>query len=266
MRRITNRPSRLLAAILALAAVTPLPALAAEITVMSSGGFTAALQSLAPAFERKTGNSVRFVLGPSMGTSEEAIPVRLAHGERADLLIMVGDGLDDLVRKGFAKAGSRIDLARSRIGMVVRAGQPKPDISTLDAFKKVLLSAKSIAYSDSASGVYIANEMFARLGLEAELRPKSRMIVAERVGNVVSRGEAEVGFQQVSELLPVKGIEFVGTIPDEVQKVTVFSAGLPVAAREPQAAQALVKFLASPEARAAVVATGLDPVIPEPSR
>ena len=236
-------------------------ACAAEITVMSSGGFTAALQTLAKGFTKTTGNEVRIVLGPSMGTAEDAIPVRLARGEKADLLVMVGYALGGLIDKGVVRADSRVDLADSKIAMAVKAGAPRPDISTLDAFKKALLAAKSIAYSDSASGVYIEKEMFGKLGLAAELKPKSRMIVSERVGNVVARGEAEVGFQQVSELLPVKGIEFLGPIPAEVQKVTTFSAGVPAAAKEPDIAKALLRFLASPEARKTVVETGLEPLV-----
>jgi molybdate transport system substrate-binding protein len=236
-------------------------ACAAEITVMSSGGFTAALQSLAKDFTKATGNEVKIVLGPSMGTAEDAIPVRLARGEQADLLVMVGYALGGLIDKGVVRADSRVDLADSKIAMAVRAGAARPDISTIEAFKKALLAAKSIAYSDSASGVYIEKEMYGKLGLANELKPKSRMIVSERVGNVVARGDAEVGFQQVSELLPVKGIEFLGPIPAEVQKVTTFSAGIPVAAKDPDTARALLRFLASPEARKTVVETGLEPIV-----
>lgn len=232
----------------------------AEITVMSSGGLTAAYRALLPAFERSTGHSVRTVLGPSMGEAPDAIPVRLQNGEQADVLLMVGSALGDLIARGKVAADSRVDIAGSRIGMAVRDGTPKPDISTLDAFKATLLRAKSIAYSDSASGVYIEREMYKRLGLEHELKGKSRMIVSERVGDVVARGEAEIGFQQVSELLPIKGIIYVGEIPREVQKVTVFSAGIPVMAKEPAAAKTLIDYLASPDARATLVETGLEPI------
>ncbi|MDE2362682.1 MAG: substrate-binding domain-containing protein [Hyphomicrobiales bacterium] len=235
---------------------------ATEIVVMTSGGFTAALQTLAGSYEKKTGNKVTLVFGSSMGTAETAIPVRLQRGERADLLVMVGYALGGLVDKGIVRADSRVDLVDSKIAMAVREGQPKPDISTIDAFKKALLAAKSIAYSDSASGVYIEKEMYAKLGLESELKPKSRVIVAEPVGKVVARGGADVGFQQVPELLPVKGIVFVGPIPDAVQKVTTFSAGIPVAAKEPAAAAALLAYLRSPEARPAIVASGLSPIAP----
>ncbi len=232
---------------------------AADLYVMSSGGFTAALQQLAPVYEQKTGDRIHIALGPSMGTAPEAIPNRLARGEKADLLIMVGYALDTLVAQGVVDGASKIDLADSRIGLAVRAGAPRPDISDVDHLKKALLAARSIAYSDSASGVYIEKEMYARLGLVAELKPKSRMIVAERVGDVVGRGDAEIGFQQISELKPSKGADIVGPIPDAVQKITIFSGGVPKTAGEPRAARALLEFLASAEARPTVAATGLDP-------
>jgi molybdate transport system substrate-binding protein len=233
-----------------------------EITVMSSGGLTAAYQALVPGFEKKTGHHVRTVLGPSMGAAPDAIPNRLSKDEPADVVLMVGSALSDLVDKGVVPAASRVDVANSKIAMAVKEGHPKPDISTLEAFKKALLASSSIAYSDSASGVYIEREMYDKLGLKAELSPKSRMIVAERVGNVVARGEAEIGFQQVTELLPVKGITYVGEIPDGAQKVTLFSAGIPAKSQHKDAAKALIAYLVSAEARPILVKTGLDPIVP----
>lgn len=232
---------------------------AADLNVMSSGGFTAALQQLAPVYERKSGDRIHIVLGPSMGTAPEAIPNRLARGEKADLLIMVGYALDALATQGAVDAASKIDLADSRIGLAVKAGAPRPDISDVAHLKDALRAARSIAYSDSASGVYIEKEMYGKLGMESELKPKSRMIVAERVGDVVARGDAEIGFQQISELKPSKGADIVGPIPEAVQKVTVFSAGVPTAAAAPEAARSFLKFLSSAEARPVVAATGLDP-------
>ncbi len=161
---------------------------------------------------------------------------------------------------GKVTAASRVDIADSKIGMAVKAGAPTPDISTLDAFKKTLLAAKSVAYSDSASGVYVEREMYKKLGIEAELAPKSRMIVAERVGNIVARGDAEIGFQQMAELIPVKGITLVGEIPPGAQQSTLFSAGIPVASKEPAAAKELIAYLASAEARPTIVKSGLDPL------
>lgn len=243
-----------------LAAPLASAARAAEVRVMSSGGLTAALQAVAPDFERASGHKVVVVLGPSMGTAPEAIPNRLARGERADLVLMVGDALKDLAAGGRIAPESRVDLADSKIGMAVRLGAPRPDITTVEAFKKALLAAKSIAYSDSASGVYIAREMYVKLGLEDQLKGKSRMIVAERVGNVVARGEAEVGFQQISELLPITDITLLGPIPDDVQRVTVFSAAIPTNAREPDAARALIAYFGQAQGQAAMVRAGLEPI------
>jgi len=232
----------------------------AEVKVMISGGMTAAYKELVPQFERATGNTVVTASGPSMGTTQNAIPVRLARGEPADVLIMVGYALGDLIKQGKVVADSGVDLARSPIGMVVRAGAPKPDISTVESFKRALLAAKSVAYSDSASGVYVGTEMFERLGIVDQMKPKSRMIPADPVAGVVARGEAELGFQQISELLTVPGVDLVGPLPPEVQKITVFSAGIVVSAKEPEAGRALIKFLASTAAAPVITKSGLDPM------
>jgi molybdate transport system substrate-binding protein len=233
---------------------------AAEIHVMISGGFSAAYRELGTAFEHATGNTIVTVRGPSMGSTPEAIPNRLDRGEPADVLIMVGTALSDLIRQGKVAAESRVDLARSGIGMVVRAGSPKPDIGSPDALRKALIAAKSIAYSDSASGVYVSTELFAKLGIADEVKGKSRMIPGEPVAAVVARGEAEVGFQQISELIPVPGVDFVGPLPAELQKITVFSAGIPKSAKEPDAGRALIRFLASSDAAAAIIRSGLEPI------
>ena len=248
----------LLIGVAVVAAATPRAA--ADLVVMTSGGYYAALEHLSPEFEQAAGHHVRIVEGPSMGTSAEAIPNRLARGERADLLIMVKASLDALVATGQVRADGRVDLAASKIGMAVRAGQPTPDVGTVEALTRVLLNAKSIAYSDSASGTYIQNELYKRLGIEAQVLPKSRMVVAERIGNVVARGDAEIGFQQVSELLPIAGIVFAGPIPDAVQKITVFSAGIPANAPQADAARQLIRYLTSDTARPVVERTGLQPV------
>jgi len=232
----------------------------AEIKVMISGGLTAAYRALTPEFERATGNKVVTAFGPSMGNTPEAIPVRIARGEPVDVLIMVGYALGGLIEQGKVVAGSRVDLVRSPIGMAVRAGSPRPDISSVDAFKRALLQAKSVAYSDSASGVYVGTELFQRLGIAGEMKAKSRMIPGEPVGAVVARGEAEIGFQQISELLPVPGIDLIGPLPPEIQKITVFSAGVAVGAKEPDAGRALIKFLASPAAAPTMAKSGLESI------
>ncbi|KVR89042.1 substrate-binding domain-containing protein [Burkholderia vietnamiensis] len=233
---------------------------AAELHVMSSGGFTAAYKLLGPQFEAHTGNTLDTALGPSMGKSAEAIPNRLARGEPADAVIMVGYALDDLIRQGKVIAGSRVELADSRIGMVVRAGAPTPEIGTADGLKQVLLHAKSIAYSDSASGVYIERELFKKLGIEDQVKSKAKMIPRIPVASVVANGDYEIGFQQVSELLPVKGVTYVGKIPEALQSVTRFAAGIPVGAQHPAEAKALLDYLASPDVQPQVKSTGLDSV------
>jgi molybdate transport system substrate-binding protein len=233
---------------------------AAELHVMSSGGFTAAYKTLGPKFTASTGNTLDTILGPSMGKSPQAIPNRLARGEPADVVIMVGYALDDLIKQGKVIASSRVELADSRIGMAVRDGAPKPDISSVDALKDTLLHAKSIAYSDSASGVYIERELFKRLGIEDQVKDKAKMVPRIPVASVVANGDYEVGFQQVSELLPVKGATFVGKIPESVQSVTRYAAGIPVGSKHVPEAKALLDYLASPDAQATVTATGMDSV------
>jgi molybdate transport system substrate-binding protein len=232
----------------------------AEIKVMNSGGFAAAYRELAPEFERATQNTLVTSWGASMGTAPDTIPSRLERGEPVDVLIMAGSALDELIKKGKVIPGSRVDLARSGIGMAGRAGSPKPDISSVDAFKRLLLGAKSIAVSTSASGVYLTEELFPRLGIADQIMGKCKKVSGEPAGALVARGEVEIAFQQVSELLPVPGIDFVGPLPSEIQKVTVFSAGIAVGAKEPEAARTLIKFLTSPAAAPAITKSGMEPV------
>ncbi|MCU1759471.1 substrate-binding domain-containing protein [Pseudomonas sp. 14P_8.1_Bac3] len=233
---------------------------AEELHVMTSGGFTAAYKILGPKFAASTGNTLDTALGPSMGKAPEAIPNRLARGEKADVVIMVGYALDELIKQGKVDPASRVELADSRIGLVVREGAPKPDISSIDGLKKTLLEARSVAYSDSASGVYIEDQLFKRLGIEDQLKAKSKMIPKIPVGSVVATGDYQLGFQQVSELLPVPGVSFVAKIPESVQSVTRFAAGIPVGAQHPAEAKALLDYLASSAAQPDVNATGLDSV------
>jgi molybdate transport system substrate-binding protein len=195
-----------------------------------------------------------------MGNAADSIPVRLQRGEAADVVILAGSALDDLIAQGRVRAGSRVDLARSSIGMVVRAGAPKPDISSADALKRTLLDAESIAYSASASGSYLAAELFPRLGIAEQMKPKSQRIESERVAVVVARGGAQLGFQQISELRGVPGTDYVGPLPPAVQKITVYAAGVGARASDPAAAKALIDFLASPAAAAAIAKSGLDPI------
>ncbi len=234
-------------------------AVAAEIRVMSSAGFKTAYLELAAEFERTTGHTIVNAWGPSMGDTPQAVPNRIARGEPVDVVIIAGEALDHLIKDGKVVASSRADLARSLIAGAVRAGAPKPDISSVEAFKRALANAKSIAYSDSASGVYIETVLYKRLGVSEEVKAKSKMIPAEPVGEVVARGEAELGFQQMSELMSVKGVDLLGPIPAEIQKVTIFSAGVATGAKEPDAAAALIRFLSAPAAAPVIKKTGMEP-------
>jgi molybdate transport system substrate-binding protein len=199
-----------------------------------------------------------------MGDSPEAIPARLARGETADVVILDAGAADELAVRGLVRADSKINLARSQIGMVVRAGGAKPDIGSVEALKQTLLAAKSIAYSDSGSGTYLSTTLFPMLGVASEVAGKSRKVrgppSGEPVAAVVARGEAEIGFQQVSELIHVPGITFVGTIPAEVQPAIFFAGALTRTVRQPEAASALIRFLASPEAAPVISKAGLVPL------
>ena len=231
---------------------------AAEINVLASGGFRAAYLTLIPDFESTTGYQVVSTWGGSMGSAPTSIPNRLLSGETYDVVIMAGDGLDDLIRQGKVVDGSRVDLARSLIGVAVRAGAHKPEIGSADAVKRALTQAKSVAFSNSASGVYLIS-LFERMGIGEMMKAKRKEGPGEPVAAVVARGEAEIGFQQVSELLPVPGIDYVGPLPAEIQKVTIFAAGIPASARQPEAARALIEFLSEPAAAAAIGESGLEP-------
>jgi molybdate transport system substrate-binding protein len=239
------------------------PASAADVRVMISAGFHGAYAELVPAFERASGHRMITTRGPSMGDSPEAIPARLARGETADVVIMDGGAADGLVLRGLARADSKIELAKSQVGMVVRAGAAKPDISSVEAFRKSLLAAKSIAYSDSGSGTYLSTRLFAQLGIAEQVAGKSRKVrgppSGEPVAAVVARGEAEIGFQQVSELIHVPGVSFVGALPAELQPGFSFAGALTRDAKQPEAATALLRFLSSPEAAPVIRKAGLAP-------
>src|SRR5712671_3430960 len=178
---------------------------AADVRVMISAGFYSVYAELGPAFERASGHHLVTMRGPSMGDSPEAIPARLARGEIADVVILDGGAADELGRRGVVRAESKVELARSLVGMVVRAGAAKPDIGSVEAFRSTLLAAQSLAYSDSGSGTYLSTTLFPKLGIAEQLAGKSRRVrgppSGEPVAQLVARGEAEIGFQQVSELI-----------------------------------------------------------------
>ncbi len=244
---------------LVLGSGTPQIARAADVRVVTSGGFSAAYDQLVPLYEQATGHKVITERGASIGNAPDSIPSRMARGEQFDIVILADSALDGLIQQGKVQPGSRVDLARSMIGMSVRKGTPKPDIRTVDALRQTLLNAQSIAYSASASGTYLSTELFPRLGVAEQIQGKARKIYSERVGAVVQRGDAEIGFQQVSELLPFKELEYVGPLPDEVQQRVFFSAGVATGAAQPEVAQHLIRFLAAPAAASIVRSTGMEP-------
>ncbi len=237
----------------------PKPVAVRELHVVTSGGFTAAFEALAKKYERDTGVHIVTEHGPSMGDTPQAIPNRLARHEDADVVILARSGLDKLAQAGTVTSGTVTDLGLSKIAVAVKAGAPAPDISTPDAVRDTLINAKSVAWSDSASGVYIQSVMLDKLGVADQVRPKGRMIPATPVGQIVARGEAEIGFQQLSELKPVQGIRIIGLLPDALQKVTPFSAGVVAYSPHQAEAKALIAYLSSPKAYPIIRDSGLEP-------
>ncbi|MFO0482368.1 MAG: substrate-binding domain-containing protein [bacterium] len=230
-----------------------------EFRVMTSGAFTAAHLRLLPAVERITGLKVVTVT-TSIGTGDISIPNRLKRGEVADLVICDDSVMQGFIRDGLARAEGRVLLAQSVIGVAVRAGAPAPDIGTVDTLCDTLLRAASIGYSASVSGRYVTNELLRRLGIHDEVMPKCQFVGnGQRVGTFIANGEIEIGFQQVSELLPIEGIAHITPLPDEVQLFTTFSAAVGVSAVHPEAAVRAIEFLASAEAADDIRATGLEP-------
>lgn len=227
--------------------------------VLTSGGFAAALQELAPRYEKARHVHVQLDYGPSMGTTKNATPTRLDRGDPADVVVLVRDALDALASRGKIGADGITDLAQSRIAMAVKAGAPAPDISTMASFRAVLVGAKSVAYSDSASGVYLQNILFPKLGLADEMKSKGHMIPATPVGELIAQGKDEIGFQQNSELKPVKGIKIVGLIPAEAQKVTIYSAAAVTSSEHLDGAEEFIAYLASDQARKAITDSGMEP-------
>ncbi len=231
-----------------------------EFRVMTSGAFTAAHLELIPGLERLTGKKV-ITASTSIGTGENSIPNRLKRGEVVDIVIVAEAVLRQFITEGLVLSEGHALIARSRIGMAVRAGAPRPDISSPDALRRTLLEAASIGYSASVSGQYVTTELYQRLGIADRALPKSRLIGGgERVGAVVARGEVEIGFQQMSELLPVPGIDHITPLPPELQKVSSFAAGVAASSPDPALGRKVIEFLASPEADQAIRNSGLEPV------
>jgi len=246
-------------AVLALLAMLPATAGATEIKVLVTTAMKGAMDELAAAFEGATPHKVAVSYGPS-----GALAKRIAGGEAADLVVFAG-GVDELIARGKIVAAGRTDIAHAKIGVAVRKGEPRPDIATIEAFKRTLLSAKSVAFADpasgGASGVYLA-KMLEHLGIATEINAKARLARGGpdgMVSAIVARGDAAIGLQQISEIMSVAGVDLVGPLPDELQTVTTYVAGIPATASQPDVALAFIKFLITPSAAAVYREKGLEP-------
>ena len=227
---------------------------AAEIKVLSTQATQEAYLELVAQFEKASGHKVTTVFSGTLNVQK-----RLADGEPYDLIIMAGPAIDDQIKQGKAVAGSRVDIAQSGTGLAVRKGAAKPDISSVDAFKKTLLTAKSIGYSTGPSGLYMLS-VFEKLGITDQVKGKLKQTPSGVfVGTLIASGETEVGFQQISELAHFAGIDYVGPLPGELQRMTMFSAGIHAGAKQAEAAKALINFLTAPAAAPVIKKHGLEP-------
>jgi molybdate transport system substrate-binding protein len=226
-----------------------------QVKVIMSGGFAAAFQEIQPEFEKATGIKVAVTRGPSQGTGPDTIGAQLRRGVPADVVIMSREGLNDLIAENRIVSGSDINLGQTPLGISVRAGAPKPDISTVDAFKQTMLHAKSVTFPSSTTGIYLVKKLFPQLGIFNAMAGKTTNTGVASV----AKGDAEMAVQPVSELLNVPGTQFVGTLPAEIQYVSIFSAAIVKGSKRPQEAKELIVFLGSEKARTAAKKSGLEP-------
>ena len=234
------------------------PAQAAEIKVVSGGAFKQVLNALAVQYRKETGNT----LDIAYRTVGQHLDLIRSGQEQFDVAILTPAAIDDLAKEGKVVPGSRTDLAKTGVGVMVKAGAPVPDISTVDAFRRALLAAKSVAFIDpkagGSSGIYVEG-LLARLGIADQINAKAVLVHGGAVADYVAKGEAEIGIHQISEILPVAGVTLVGPLPAEIQNFTVYSAGLGAAAKDNAAARAFIGFLAGPQALPIVKAKGMEP-------
>jgi molybdate transport system substrate-binding protein len=230
---------------------------AAEVKVLTAGAFKQVVAALVPGFEQQTGHKVTV----DNGTAGQ-LRKRIEGGEAFDVAVITPAVVDELIGKGKIGAGSRINLASVGVGVVVKEGAPKPDISTVDKFKQALLAAKSVAYIDPASGgssgIYI-DKLLVKLGVADQVRAKAKLKKGGHVADLVASGEAELGLHQISEIVPVKGAALVGPLPKDIQNTTTYAAGLSAAAKDNDAAKALIKLFSSPAAAAMLKSKGMEP-------
>jgi molybdate transport system substrate-binding protein len=226
--------------------------------VITSGALAAALEKLLPAYSEKNGCEIDLSFGSSLGEARDSIPTRLAKGEEFDLFFLAASALEAFAAQGHILVENRIDLVESHIGAAVRIEDEAPDIGTMDAFRRALLDAKSVAHAASASGIYLSTVVFPALGIAEQMKRTARTIYSERVGSVVARGEADLGFQQISEILPIEGVKMIGRLPAEIRRPFVFSAGIGAKSEKRSEAEDLMRFLVSEAAGPTIRETGLD--------
>jgi molybdate transport system substrate-binding protein len=227
---------------------------AVEITVLSTQATEQAYRELLPQFEKATGHTVKITYTGTLDAKK-----RIAAGEFFDLLIMASPEIESFLASGTLAPGSRVDLAKSGVGIGVKAGAPKPDIATSEAFKNALLAAKSIGYSTGPSGNYVIG-LFDKMGIADQVKPKLKQTpTGVFVGTLVASGEADIGIQQVSEMSHYPGVDYVGPLPADIQKMTIFTSGIAANAKQPEAAKALLKFTTTPAAQQAFKTRGMEP-------
>jgi molybdate transport system substrate-binding protein len=227
---------------------------AAEIKVLASGATKEVVAELLPQFEKSSGHKVTVTW-----TGTANIKKRIAAGEVYDLVIVGGPAIDAFSQQGKLVAGSRVDLMKSGVGVAVRAGAKKPDIGSTEAVKKTLLAAKSVGYSSGPSGDYVVT-LIDRMGIADQVKPKMKQVPSgTRISTMIESGEVEIGFQQISELIHEKGIDYLGPLPADIQNITVFSAGLYAGGKEPDAAKALVKALTDAHSVPVIKQHGMEP-------
>ena len=227
---------------------------AAEIHVMSSNALKAVLEELVPQFEKTTGHRATLSFAPAA-----ELKGRIDKGEAFDVAILTAALIDDLAKTSRIVAGTRNDLAKSAVGVAIRKGAPKPDLSSAEAFKKTLLSAKSIAYVGAGASGAGLRGVFEKLGIANEMKAKTRLLSGVSAADAVARGEAELGFTQISEILPVAGAELAGPLPAGLEVTTVFTAAGAASARHPEAGLAFLRFLKTPAAAKVIRAKGMEP-------
>ena len=246
----------LLGAVLGIVGIMAQPAAAAEIKVLTTGAFKAVVVALVPEFEKATGHKV-VVDNGTVGQLQK----RVDDGETFDVLVLSPKGIEDYIKSGKIAAGSNARLAKVGVGIMVKEGAPKPDVSTVDAFKQALLNAKTVGYIDPASGgssgIYVA-DLLVKLGIADQVKPKAKLQKGGHVSDLVKAGEAEVGIHQISEIVGQPGVTMVGPLPTEIQNYTTYAVGLGSGAKQAEAAKAFIKVLTGPPAAAVLKAAGME--------